>query len=62
MSRMRFFALLLGLAACAAVSISLLSDWNDRLFLPLGLFLSAAANALNILAIRREKRETEGET
>ena len=59
MKIMRRIALILGIAACVAVAVCLLTDWNDDVFLPLSLFLSAAANVLNILAARREKGEKE---
>lgn len=52
MKILNIIVLILGLAACAAVAVCLLTDWNDTLFLPLGLSLSVAANALNVLATR----------
>ena len=50
-------ALILGIAACASVALCMLTDWNDAMFLPLGLCLSAAANLLNALAVRLEQCE-----
>ena len=55
MKPLRIIVLFLGLSACAALSVYFLTDWNDHLFLPLALFLSAAANGLNYLAVKREK-------
>ena len=48
----RSFPPVFGIAACAAVSVCLLTDLNDGLFLFLGLGLSAASNLLNILSVR----------
>ncbi|MGM9649832.1 MAG: hypothetical protein ACI3XY_07725 [Butyricicoccaceae bacterium] len=61
MKMMRRIALFLGISACAAVSVCLLTDWKDDLFLPLGLFLSAASNLLNVMVTRREKGGKEKE-
>ena len=55
MKLLRLLSVTLGLDACAAVAICLLTDWNDDLFLPLGLCMSVAANALNVLAVRQDK-------
>ena len=59
MKIMRTVSLVLCIDGCAAVLICILTDWNDALFLPLGLFLSAATNALNILIARRTKVSKE---
>ena len=55
MKAIKTISLVLCIAGLAAVLICILTDWNDALFLPLGLFLSAATNALNILIARRTK-------
>ena len=52
MKGIRTISLVLCIAGLAAVLICILTDWNDALFLPLGLFLSAVTNALNILIAR----------
>lgn len=57
MKNLRPAALVLGIAACASVALCMLTDWNDAMFLPLGLCLSAAANLLNALAVRLEQNE-----
>ena len=57
MEKLKFIALALGIAACASVALCMLTDWNDAMFLPLGLCLSAAANLLNALAVRLEQSE-----
>ena len=59
MKGIRTISLVLCIAGFAAVLICILTDWNDALFLPLGLFLSAATNALNILIARRTKVSKE---
>lgn len=57
MKTLRPTALILGIAACPSVALCMLTDWNDAMFLPLGLCLSAAANLLNALAVRLEQSE-----
>ena len=55
----RTISLVLCIAGLAAVLICILTDWNDALFLPLGIILSAVTNALNILIVRRTKVSKE---
>lgn len=57
MKTLRPTALVLGIAACPSVALCMLTDWNDAMFLPLGLSLSTAANLLNALAVRLEQSE-----
>ncbi len=59
MNLLRIVALGLCLASLAAILICIFTDWNDGLCLPLGLCLSAAGNALNLLANRRDKHGKE---
>lgn len=54
MSTLRFTALVCCLAGTAAIAVCIFTDWNDALFLPLALALSAAGNLLNVLRIRKE--------
>lgn len=51
--------LLLCLAALASVTICIFTDWNDRLFLPLGLGLSVAGNLCNVLPVGLGKDRKE---
>ena len=44
MSMFRILALICCLAALAAILVCALTNWNDELFLPLALGLSAAGN------------------
>ena len=53
MKIIRTISLVLCIAGLAAVLICILTDWNDALFLPLGIILSAVTNALNRLIARR---------
>ena len=55
MKLLRIAALGLCLAALAAILLCIFTDWNDSLFLPLGLCLSVVGNGLNLLANRRHK-------
>ena len=59
MKIIRTISLVLCIAGLAAVLICILTDWNDALFLPLGIILSAVSNALNILIVRRTKVSKE---
>ena len=59
MKIIRTISLVLCIAGLAAVPLCLLTDWNDALFLPLGIILSAVTNALNILIARRTKVSKE---
>lgn len=55
---MKYIAgMLLCLAALGCLAVCLFTDWNDRLFLPLALFLAAAGNLINILRLGKEKKE-----
>ena len=56
MSRYRILSLILGITGCLAVMICILTDWSDSTFLPLALVLTGAANLVNLVAIRQEKR------
>ena len=60
MKILRIAALTFCLAALAAITVCIFTDWNDDLFLPLGLALSAAGNILNILHCKRDVDEKEG--
>ena len=59
MKILRIAALAFCLAALAAIAVCIFTDWNDGLFLPLGLALSAAGNILNILYNRKENGKKE---
>ena len=59
MKFLRIAALAFCLAALAVIAICIFTDWNDDLFLPLGLALSAAGNIMNILYNRKENSEKE---
>ncbi|MGN0799232.1 MAG: hypothetical protein ACI4NU_02245 [Christensenellales bacterium] len=59
MKILRIAALAFCTAALAAIAVCIFTDWNDDLFLPLGLALSAAGNILNILYNRKEIGEKE---
>lgn len=47
------------LSALAAIAVCIFTDWNDDLFLPLGLALSAAGSIMNNLYSRKENGEKE---
>lgn len=53
MKLLNIAALALCLASLAALAVCIITDWNDGLCLPLGLFLSAAGNLLNFLSGRK---------
>ena len=57
MSMFRILALICCLAALAAILICALTNWNDELFPPLALGLSAAGNIFNLLCNRRDNGE-----
>lgn len=59
MNFLRMTALVLCFAALVAVAICIFTDWNDGLFLPLGLCLSVAANIFHTLADRHGKGRKE---
>ena len=56
---------LLGILLCMAglvtVSICILTDWDDQLFLPLALCFSVAGNLCNVLRFGRGKDGEENE-
>ena len=59
MKTLRVAALVLCAAALAAIAVCIFTDWNDDLFLPIGLAASAAGNILNILYSRKENGQKE---
>ena len=57
MKMLKIAAPILCLAAVGAIAICILTDWNDGLFLPLALILSAVGNLLNFLCVRKQNGE-----
>lgn len=56
---MRIVALMLCLMALASIAACIFTQWNDDLFLALGLALISAGNLLGILDGRRDKVKKE---
>lgn len=59
MKSIKIIALVLELAALAVIAVCIFTDWNDELYLPLGLCLSLIGNILCILSVRWDKSERE---
>ena len=57
MKLLKAVSLILTLAVLVVLAALILPDWNDAVFLPLALSLSAAANLLHLLFIRRDHTE-----
>ena len=56
---MRIVALMLSLMALASIAACVFTQWNDDLFLALGLALISVGNLLGILDGRRDKVKKE---
>lgn len=50
-----YLLLILMVAALICIGLCIFTDYNDRLFLPLGLGLCATGNLLNIYFLRNRK-------
>ena len=59
MNILRIASLAFLLAALGAIAFCVFTDWNDGLYLPLSLTLSAVGHILNILCSKIENRERE---
>lgn len=56
MKVLRIVALVSCILALGAIVVCLCTDWNDNLYLSLGLTLSVVGNLLNVLCNRDKKR------
>lgn len=52
--QVRILCLLIPLSALICIGLCIFTDINDTLFLPLGLFLAALGNGLNLFYARRQ--------
>ena len=53
MKSLKIISLILCVAALGAVAICIFTDWNDGLYLPLALCLSAVGNGINVFSDNR---------
>ena len=53
MKMLKISALVFCLASLAAIAVCIFTDWNDGLYLPLALCLSAVGNGINVFSDNR---------
>ena len=57
MKRIKAITLVIFIAALASIAVCIFADWNDELYLSIGLVLSAVGNIINILYTRSKNGE-----